>query len=230
MAYLDQMNVKANESDTVGTDYDLRDKDLNAAAATTSVGSTQNIVLKGTDGSYHTIDKSSFTEAVRGVLGGILNNMTSKGTAVKGVGVIDNSNDFGLTTPSDLASVLGVGNLRKDIPGTGSQVWYRIAHVNNNATISGIIGYTPYENVGPSILCFSFYSYELVHGEAFVSLNGGKPDNFKFKSDSTGATLWMAAVGTDTHNFVIPTSKGYFASFDVIQENPPSDAVDVTWT
>lgn len=107
MAYLDQMNVKANEQDTVGTDYDLRDKDLNAAAATTSVGSNDGIVLKGTDGSYHTIDKSSFTEAVRGVLGGILNNMTSKGTAVKGVSVIDNSNDFGLTTPSDLASVLG---------------------------------------------------------------------------------------------------------------------------
>lgn len=106
--YLDQMNVKANEQDTVGTDYDLRDKDLNAADAKTSVASTDYIVLKGTDGSYHTIDKSSFTEAVRGVLGGILNNMTSKGTAVKGVGVIDNSNDFGLTTPSDLASVLGV--------------------------------------------------------------------------------------------------------------------------
>lgn len=109
--YLDQMNVKANEQDTVGTDYDLRDKDLNAADAKTSVASTDNVVLKGTDGSYHTIDKSSFTEAVRGVLGGILNNMTSKGTAVKGVGVIDNSNDFGITTPSDLATVLGVFKL-----------------------------------------------------------------------------------------------------------------------
>lgn len=108
MAYLDEMNVKANEQDTVGTDYDLRDKDLNAATAKTSVASTDGVVLKGTDGSYHTIDRSSFTEAVRSVIGGILNNMASKGTAVKGVSVIDNSNDFGLTTPSDLASVLGV--------------------------------------------------------------------------------------------------------------------------
>lgn len=121
MGYLDQMNVKANEQDTVGTDYDLRDKDLNAAADTTSVASTQSIVLKGTDGSYHKIDKQSFTEAVRGVLGGILNNMTSKGTAVKGVGVIDNSNDFGLTTPSDLATVLGdVVDLDFTVPGNGS--------------------------------------------------------------------------------------------------------------
>jgi len=54
--------------------------------------------------------------------------------------------------------------------------------------------------------------------------------SLKYKNDENGAALWIKALGNATHSYVIPTSKGSDSSFDVIQENPPSDAEEPTFT
>lgn len=197
MAYLDEMNVKANEQDTVGTDYDLRDKDLNAATAKTSVASTDGVVLKGTDGSYHTIDRSSFTEAVRSVIGGILNNMASKGTAVKGVSVIDNSNDFGLTTPSDLASVLGAGVVKQknfiSLNGYLGNAELDIIYYESDSTSQSAIQDWPADvtrSAETTVLTFGNSSYKTQ-----IFINSAQVVYWRFYGYSTGWSAWSKIIG-----------------------------------
>lgn len=62
--YLDQMNVKANESDTQGTDYDLRDRLLNTATSQSGVNSGDVVVTKDSNGTYHEVTKENFTRAM----------------------------------------------------------------------------------------------------------------------------------------------------------------------
>lgn len=62
--YLDQMNVKANESDTQGTDYDLRDRLLNTATSQSGVNSDDVVVTKNSNGAYHEVTKENFTRAM----------------------------------------------------------------------------------------------------------------------------------------------------------------------
>lgn len=86
--------------------------DANKVMGASSVTSmtTDSIILKGTDGSYHKIDKSSFTEAVRNTLATLLVN-NDKGTTISQVAAI-NQGDFGSITVENLALVLGAQRLR----------------------------------------------------------------------------------------------------------------------
>lgn len=77
---------------------------MGAGAQTTLT--TEYIMLKDTNGVYHKILKSSFTEAIRDVLAGLLVN-NDKGTTISQIAAIA-SGDFGSITPANLASVLGV--------------------------------------------------------------------------------------------------------------------------
>ena len=97
-------------------DFDLTQTDaqvqsiLNAAQDAQGAGAqttltTDYIMLKGTNGRYHKIQKDSFTEAVRNVLAGLLVN-NDKGTTISQIAAIA-SGDFGSVTPANLASVLG---------------------------------------------------------------------------------------------------------------------------
>ena len=67
---------------------------------------TESILLKDINGNYHKILKSSFTEAIRDTLAGLLVN-NDKGTTISRIAAIA-SGDFGSITPTNLASVLGV--------------------------------------------------------------------------------------------------------------------------
>ena len=110
MAELDQMNVKANEQDTQGTDYDIRDRKLTTATGQQVVNSSDVILLKDTSGNFHEIAKDSFMSAVRGALGSLIKSY-DKGTNINGVAVTGSTgtvNDLGFSSPSDLATVLGV--------------------------------------------------------------------------------------------------------------------------
>lgn len=78
---------------------------MGASAQTTLT--TEYVMLKDTSGVYHKILKSSFTEAIRDVLAGLLVN-NDKGTTINQIAAIA-SGDFGSITPANLASVLGVG-------------------------------------------------------------------------------------------------------------------------
>ena len=85
---------------------------MGAGAQTTLT--TEYVMLKDTNGVYHKILKSSFTEAIRDVLAGLLVN-NDKGTTINQIAAIA-SGDFGSITPANLASVLGgtlgiMGNL-----------------------------------------------------------------------------------------------------------------------
>lgn len=77
---------------------------MGASAQTTLT--TEYVMLKDTSGIYHKILKSSFTEAIRDVLAGLLVN-NDKGTTINQIAAIA-SGDFGSITPANLASVLGV--------------------------------------------------------------------------------------------------------------------------
>lgn len=77
---------------------------MGASAQTTLT--TEYVMLKDTNGVYHKILKSSFTEAIRDVLAGLLVN-NDKGTTISQIAAIA-SGDFGSITPANLASVLGV--------------------------------------------------------------------------------------------------------------------------
>lgn len=110
MEELDQMNVKANEQDTQGTDYDIRDRKLTTATSQQVVNSGDVVLLKDTSGNFHEIAKDSFMSAVRGALGSLIKSY-DKGTNINGVAVTGSTgtvNDLGFSSPSDLASVLGV--------------------------------------------------------------------------------------------------------------------------
>lgn len=76
---------------------------MGASAQTTLT--TEYVMLKDTNGVYHKILKSSFTEAIRDVLAGLLVN-NDKGTTINQIAAIA-SGDFGSITPANLASVLG---------------------------------------------------------------------------------------------------------------------------
>jgi hypothetical protein len=78
---------------------------MGASAQTTLT--TEYVMLKDTNGVYHKILKSSFTEAIRDTLAGLLVN-NDKGTTIDQIAAIA-SGDFGSITPANLASVLGVG-------------------------------------------------------------------------------------------------------------------------
>lgn len=80
---------------------------MGASAQTTLT--TEYVMLKDTSGIYHKILKSSFTEAIRDVLAGLLVN-NDKGTTINQIAAIA-SGDFGSVTPANLASVLGEGYL-----------------------------------------------------------------------------------------------------------------------
>ena len=83
---------------------------MGASAQTTLT--TEYVMLKDTNGIYHKILKSSFTEAIRDVLAGLLVN-NDKGTTINQIAAIA-SGDFGSITPANLASVLGVNTAITD--------------------------------------------------------------------------------------------------------------------
>lgn len=106
---------------------------MGASAQTTLT--TEYVMLKDTNGVYHKILKSSFTEAIRDTLAGLLVN-NDKGTTIDQIAAIA-SGDFGSITPANLASVLGDG---KQIQSTDDL---------NNITKAGIYWWiTPPANTG----------------------------------------------------------------------------------
>ena len=85
---------------------ELKDK----TAVTTIDATNQFIPLQDVDGNIQKISKSSFTDAVRNVLGDLLIN-NDKGVSISGIPALSGSGsslDFGSVSPANLASVLGV--------------------------------------------------------------------------------------------------------------------------
>lgn len=105
-------NCMGNEG---GTPVYLEDKRLSESASQSTLASTDAIMLKGTDGTYHEIARDSLVEAVRSVMGGILKNL-DKGTTIGALAALGSGDDLGSITPANLASVLGVLNGASDIP------------------------------------------------------------------------------------------------------------------
>ena len=84
---------------------ELKDK----TAVTTIDATNQFIPLQDVDGNIQKISKSSFTDAVRNVLGDLLIN-NDKGVSISGIPALSGSGsslDFGSVSPANLASVLG---------------------------------------------------------------------------------------------------------------------------
>ena len=135
------MNVKANESDTQGIDYDIRDRKLTTATSQSGVNTSDVVLLKDTSGNYHEITKDSFMGAVRSALGSLIKNY-DKGTNVNGIAVTGSTgtvNDLGFSSPSDLAAVLG-GTLKtgytSDLNNTFTPGVYEFEHTDPNKPIN----------------------------------------------------------------------------------------------
>ena len=108
-----------------------------ATGASDITSTFKYLLLNGTTGAFETALKSYVEESVRAALGSLLNNL-DKGTGVKAVAGIDNNNDLGSVTLSNLASVLGVKR-------------FNYATWDGSAEISlGISTY--YSDYGPSYL------------------------------------------------------------------------------
>ena len=63
MGYIDEINVKATP-ESAGTDYDIRDKGLNAATTKTAMESSDKIVLKDNSGNYGIISKNDIKSSL----------------------------------------------------------------------------------------------------------------------------------------------------------------------
>jgi len=85
----------------------IRDKKLVEATSADTVGSGDSVVLKTTSGDYVEIDRDSFADEIRKVMGGLIKN-NDKGTSISGITVTDANNDLGSVTLSNLASVLAI--------------------------------------------------------------------------------------------------------------------------
>jgi hypothetical protein len=94
-------------------------QNMQGAGAQTTL-TTESVLLKDVNGNYHKILKSSFTEAIRDTLAGLLVN-NDKGTTINQIAAIA-SGDFGSITPANLASVLGV----RVAPSESQQSWIGI--------------------------------------------------------------------------------------------------------
>lgn len=96
-------------------------QNMQGAGAQTTL-TTESVLLKDVNGNYHKILKSSFTEAIRDTLAGLLVN-NDKGTTINQIAAIANG-DFGSITPANLASVLGVSIVfqKTNFSGTFSNV------------------------------------------------------------------------------------------------------------
>jgi hypothetical protein len=75
-------------------------QNMQGAGAQTTL-TTESVLLKDVNGNYHKILKSSFTEAIRDTLAGLLVN-NDKGTTINQIAAIA-SGDFGSITPANLA-------------------------------------------------------------------------------------------------------------------------------
>lgn len=98
--------------DKNGATREIQDKDLANRTSQSSIASSDYVLLEDTNGAYHKIAKASFTEAVRGALGSVINSV-AKGTDIAKVPVLDSNNDLGMGTLSNLASVLGAALLQQ---------------------------------------------------------------------------------------------------------------------
>lgn len=78
-----------------------------ASGASDITSTFKYLLLNGTTGAFETALKSYVEESVRAALGSLINNL-DKGTGIKALAGIDNSNDLGTITPSNLASLLSV--------------------------------------------------------------------------------------------------------------------------
>ena len=103
----DFVNAFQNEG---GAPVYVEDKKLSETASQTAVTATDSILLKGTDGSYHSIEKASFMSAVKEALGSLIKNDTVSGSSISSVSTLTSGGNIGSTTVSDLASVLGVAH------------------------------------------------------------------------------------------------------------------------
>lgn len=107
-------------------------QNMQGAGAQTTL-TTESVLLKDVNGNYHKILKSSFTEAIRDTLAGLLVN-NDKGTTINQIAAIA-SGDFGSITPANLTSVLGGVNItliyRKTPSGTKPYVVFDLTSFTN---------------------------------------------------------------------------------------------------
>lgn len=177
--------------DKNGVSKEIQDKDLANRTSQSTVASTDYILLEDTDGAYHKIAKASFTEAVRGALGSVINSV-AKGTDIAKVPVLDSNNDLGMGTLANLASVLGgelgylgvVGGVNQSNPtyNIGCIGLFAIGHIGNGYGI-----YQYYVNGSPSFICGTDH---VANGKVSLSVENNRP---KIQYLSGGVT-WMVYI------------------------------------
>lgn len=173
--------------DKNGVSKEIQDKDLANRTSQSTVASTDYILLEDTDGAYHKIAKASFTEAVRGALGSVINSV-AKGTDIAKVPVLDSNNDLGMGTLTNLASVLGVpakitGRINAadgyfEIPNTGGSGFLIVRATGVGYVTFGIYNY------------FASFAKQALNGSSVFSIQR-ESDGANIKLYATSATNLM---------------------------------------
>jgi hypothetical protein len=146
-------------------------QNMQGAGAQTTL-TTESVLLKDVNGNYHKILKSSFTEAIRDTLAGLLVN-NDKGTTINQIAAIA-SGDFGSITPANLASVLGalfhMFYYTYEMQNGGQQTV-------NNTYLGAVIFFTSRSSAKTYVMQIPYYTiFEETYGE------------FKVKRTSNGSS------------------------------------------
>jgi hypothetical protein len=88
-------------------DYDIRDKKLADASTSSTVASGDSITIKTTNGSYVEVDRNSFVDAIRDVLGSSIKENTGGTSDVSTIPAITSDGALKSISANDIASVLG---------------------------------------------------------------------------------------------------------------------------
>ena len=97
------------------TDYDIRDKKLadhtSASTDTSKVSSASSIMLEASDGSFVSVKRDSFVNAIRDVLGSSIVANTGGTSDVNTIPALTSSGGLKSVSTADIASVLGATNV-----------------------------------------------------------------------------------------------------------------------
>ena len=107
----DTRPYKSKEQDGQGNEIILRDQQLVEQASQTTMASGEYFEIVDVDGRMAKIPKANMVDIVREALGSLLNGLTDQTTVTKVPSL--NGNTLGASTVATLASVLGVGNIKK---------------------------------------------------------------------------------------------------------------------
>jgi hypothetical protein len=160
-------------------------QNMQGAGAQTTL-TTESVLLKDVNGNYHKILKSSFTEAIRDTLAGLLVN-NDKGTTINQIAAIA-SGDFGSITPANLASVLGAFGESKNLHANDDLDDFLSTGIFSiTSTVKNDVAHKPIDSVGRLVVLGGLGG---VCAQFYIVYSGTMSIYYRSFTDGAKNTLW----------------------------------------